>query len=482
MESADIQFMLAFFSLFYTCAEILAIITAIVAVRDTRTPQGSIAWAISLVTFPLVTLPLYWIFGRSKFHGYVDAMRSGERQFREMVKDRHDLPRVKALSARNRPHAPRCSFETLAGIPFVGGNDLELLVDGQATFEAIFNGIEAAENYLLIQFFIVREDGLGIRLRDLLLKKAAQGVRIKFLYDEIGCHTTPATFWRSMTEAGIDARPFHTTRGRGNRFQLNFRNHRKIVIIDGHTAFVGGHNVGDEYLGLSKSLGHWRDTHLRITGPAVLGIRLSFTKDWYWATGELYDLDLTMPASAGNADVLTLATGPVDELESCSLMFIRAINASRKRFWIASPYYVPDSAVTKALQLAAMRGVDVRILLPEKADHLLVYLAGFSSLHDLNSVPGIRVFRYTKGFLHQKVFLSDDELAAVGTANLDNRSFRLNFEMTMLIEDKNFCARIERMFLADFDTAVETGTDEYLRKNMASQTVIKFARLLSPIL
>jgi cardiolipin synthase len=474
--------MLGLFSIFYTCAEVLAIATAVRAVRDTRTPQGSIAWAISLITFPLLTLPLYWIFGRRRFHGYVETMRAGEKRFREMVRNRHDMPRIRALSARHRPDAPRCSFETMAGIPFVGGNDLELLVDGEATFEAIFRCIETAERYILIQFFIVHADGLGSRLRDLLVRKAAQGVRIKFLYDEIGCHDTPSGFWRSMAGAGIEVQSFHTTKGRGNRFQLNFRNHRKIVIVDGHTAFVGGHNVGDEYLGLSKKLGPWRDTHLRITGPAVLGIRLSFTKDWYWATRELYDLDLSMPRSAGRAEVLPLATGPADELESCSLMFIRAINASKKRFWIASPYYVPDSAVTKALQLAAMRGVDVRIMLPEKADHLLVYLAGFSSLHDLSSVPGIRVYRYMEGFLHQKVFLVDDELAAVGTANLDNRSFRLNFELTMLVEDRAFCAQVEEMFLADFKGCVETGTDEYARKSVAYQTAVKFARLLSPIL
>jgi cardiolipin synthase len=481
MESTDIQFMFGLFSLLYTGIEILAMITAVMAVRDTRTPQGSIAWAISLVTFPLLSLPLYWIFGRSKFHGYVDAMRAGEKRFREMVKDRHDLPRVKALSARNQPHAPRCSFETLAGIPFVGGNDLELLVNGTATFDAIFAAIDMAEQYILIQFFIVHQDGLGTRLRDLLLKKASQGIRIKFLYDEIGCHKTPESFWRTMREAGMDVHPFHTTRGRGNRFQLNFRNHRKIVIVDGHTAFVGGHNVGDEYLGISKRFDGWRDTHMRITGPAVLGVRLSFTKDWYWATRELYDLDLTMPPAAGKADVLTLASGPADEMESASLMFIRSINASKKRFWIASPYYVPDSSVTKALQLAAMRGVDVRIMLPEKADHYLVYLAGFASLNDLD-MPGIRVYRYVKGFLHQKVFLVDDELAGVGTANLDNRSFRLNFEMTMLIEDTDFCGQLERMFLKDFEECVETGTNEYESKNVAHQTLIKFARLLSPIL
>jgi len=481
MFSTDVHYLVALFSLFYTLFELAAIITAIIAVRDTRTPQGAVAWSISLITFPLVALPLYWVFGRSKFHGYIDAMRAGEIRFQELVGSQHEMPVVRNLSERQRPNAPRTSFETLAEMPFLGGNALELLVNGEDTFNSICEYIEQAEKYILIQFFIVHDDGLGTRLKELLIKKAQQGLRINFLYDEIGSHSTPASYWNELREAGVKAHPFHTRRGRGNRFQLNFRNHRKIVVIDGHTAFVGGHNVGDEYIGISDRFSSWRDTHMRVSGPAVLGVRVSFAKDWFWATGKLNDIDLSLPLPAGNADVLALATGPADELESCSLMFIRAINAAKKRFWIASPYYVPDSSVTKALQLAAMRGVDVRILLPRKPDHLLVYLAGFACLKELQ-MPGIRVYRYDEGFLHQKVFLVDDQIAGVGTANLDNRSFRLNFEITMLVEDFSFCHQIEQMFEVDFTKSVEKGINEYHNKNVVYQTVIKFARLLSPIL
>ncbi|MDC0335801.1 cardiolipin synthase [Pseudodesulfovibrio sp.] len=480
MESTDIQILLAAFSVFYTITEITAIITAVIAVRATRTPQGAIAWAISLVTFPFVSLPLYWIFGRSKFHGYIAAMRTRENQFQELIDNEHHRNTIKALSKRATAH-PRCAYEALADMPFFGGNDLELLVDGQATFDAILQHIEKAEKTLLIQFFIVRDDGLGQRFKAALIKKAAQGVHIHFLYDEVGCHSTPTSYWQEMTEAGIQAHPFHSTQGPGNRFQLNFRNHRKIVVIDGHTAFVGGHNIGNEYLGITDKFKGWRDTHMRITGPAVIGVRVSFARDWYWATRELYELDLSIPESVGNADVLACATGPADSTESCSLMFIRAINSAQKRFWIASPYYVPDSSVTKALQLAAMRGVDVRIMLPHKPDHYLVYLASFACLKDLH-IPGIRIYRYDEGFLHQKTFLVDDEIAAVGTANLDNRSFRLNFEITMLVEDRTFNRQLEKMFLQDFARCTETGPNEYDEKNIVYQTLIRFARLLSPIL
>ncbi|WP_239057821.1 cardiolipin synthase [Pseudodesulfovibrio sp. JC047] len=477
----ELSFLLWLVSLFYTVMEITAVITAVIAIHDTRTPQGAVAWAISLVTFPLLALPLYWIFGRSKFHGYVDAIRTGQKEFLRLIGDAHDIPAIRHLHERKQPHAPRTVFETLSGIPYLGGNALELYTDGTSTFDAIFAGIEKATKYVLLQFYIVHDDMLGNRLKTLLIRKAQEGVRIHFLYDEIGCHSTLATYWQSMRDAGIEACPFHTTKGRHNRFQLNFRNHRKIVIVDGQTAFVGGHNVGDEYLGISTQFKGWRDTHIRVNGPGVLGVQLSFAKDWYWATRHLLDLDLTMPTPVGNAEVLALGTGPEDALESCSLMFIRAIEAAQHRFWTASPYFVPDSAVMKAIQLAALRGVDIRIMLPEKADHQLVYLAGFACLKELD-LPNVRVFRYTEGFLHQKVFLVDDILAGVGTANLDNRSFRLNFEITMLIEDDNFCAKMETMFLEDFTHCVETIPNEIDAKNFIQKTCIKCARLLSPIL
>lgn len=479
MISEDLQLLLGVLSAAYLIIEIAAIATAIIAVRETRTPQGAIAWFLSLVSFPLISLPFYWVFGRSKFHGYIEAMRAGEDRFQKIVGDT-DVPTIKPLSERKDANSHRCAFETLAEFPFTSGNKIDLLVDGHDTFDAIFEAIDKAESYILVQFYIIHDDDLGQRFKNLLEEKARNGVRVNLLYDEIGSHNTSSRYWDEMREAGVQAYSFHTTRGPGNRFQLNFRNHRKIVVVDGHTAFVGGHNVGDEYLGITRKFKGWRDTHVRIIGPAVLGVRLSFAKDWYWATRELYELDLTVPAPAGDADALAVATGPADETESCSLMFIRAINASRKRFWIASPYFVPDSAVTKALQLAAMRGVDVRILLPQKSDNLLVYLAGFACLKEF-SVPNIRVFRYSKGFLHQKVFLSDD-FGAVGTANLDNRSFRLNFEITTIVEDEDFCVDIERMFMDDFANSVETGTSEYHDKNVVYQTIIKFARLLSPVL
>ena len=213
---------------------------------------------------------------------YVESIRAGRAEFHRLLGATHEIPPVRDLAEKKRPHAPTTVFEYLSDIPYLHGNSIDLYVDGNSTFHAIFADIEKATRYVLVQFFIVHDDVLGNRLKELLIRKKIQGVRIYFLYDEIGCHSTPASYWQGMLKEGIDARPFHTTKGRHNRLQLNFRNHRKVVVVDGRIAYVGGHNVGDEYLGISKRFDGWRDTHISITGPAVLGVQISFSKDWYW--------------------------------------------------------------------------------------------------------------------------------------------------------------------------------------------------------
>ena len=251
----------------------------------------------------------------------------------------------------------------------------------------------------------------------------------------------------ALRDGGIDIRPFNTRQGNSNRFQINFRNHRKIVVADGKVAFVGGHNVGDEYLGHNEEFGRWRDTHVKVEGPVALAVQLTFVEDWNWAAGNFLTNLNWKPQRAANDNLkaLCLATGPADRFESCSLFFLHSINSAQKRLWIASPYFVPDEQTVSALTLAALRGVDVRILLPEKADSLLVHLSSFSYLRAAEKA-GIKIYRYTDGFLHQKAMLVDDDTSAIGTANFDNRSFRLNFEITLLFKDANFASEVEVMF------------------------------------
>jgi len=371
--------------------------------------------------------------------------------------------------------------ERLAGIPYLRGNGVDLLVDGNATFESILAGIDSAQSYILFQFFIVHDDEIGREVKDHLIRKARDGVRVYFLYDEVGSHDLPNSYKDELRAEGVEVFNFHTQKGPRNRFQLNFRNHRKVVVVDGAVAWIGGHNVGDEYLGRDPKFGHWRDTHVRITGPAALAAQLSFVEDWYWATGTILSLDWTpRPAAGSDIPVLIVPSGPADDLETANLMFVHAINTARQRIWIASPYFVPDRSVVVALQLAGLRGVDVRILIPAKADHLLVYLAAFAYFEDAGAA-GVKFYRYTDGFLHEKAMLIDDGVATIGTANFDNRSFRLNFEITGVVIDSAFAGQVEQMFEDDFRNARLVEGDELADKSFWFRLAARLAALTAPI-
>lgn len=468
-------------ALFLLLAHLLGLLSSLHALMHVRTAQGTIAWMVSLNTLPLAAVPAYWVFGRSRFEGYVIA-----RQARDLAAD----PQARALGERLAPLLPdfargpgvALAGQRLARLPYLGGNDVELLEDGEATFRSLFAGIERAREYLLVQYYIVRDDRLGRELRDRLAARARDGVKVRFLYDEIGSSGLPRSYGRSLTAAGVEVARFGTTRGPGNRFQLNFRNHRKIVVADGQEGWVGGLNVGDEYLDRDPRTAPWRDTHLRIAGPAALGLQLSFLEDWHWATGDLLSQQLRWPVAArGDHAVLVLSSGPADRLETASLMFQQAIHTAERRIWISTPYFVPDSAVLGALNLAALRGVDVRLLLPTRSDSRVVDAAAWAFLDPLLA-SGIRVHRYERGFLHAKQFLVDDLAAGVGTANLDNRSFRLNFEVTAIVANPRFAGEVAAMFERDFARSRPVTREEVAARPLRQRAFSRAALLFAPIL
>jgi cardiolipin synthase len=459
---------------------VLGFVSSIEAVMRTRTSQGAIAWGVVLNTFPYIAVPAYWILGRTRFEGYVSLRQDAEEKTRGINRRLREAAAAYRLGEGRLAESARAA-EGLADVPFLTGNEVELLIDGEATFASILEGIDAAREYILFQFFIVHDDEIGRRVKQHLIAKATQGVRVRFLYDEVGSHELPRRYKDELCAAGIEVHPFNTRKGPRNRFQINFRNHRKIVVVDGRTAWLGGHNVGDEYLGKSPKFGHWRDTHVRIEGPAALAAQLSFVEDWHWATDAIPELSWTpTPAPHADVPVLVVPSGPADDLETAALMFVHAINSARERIWIASPYFVPDEAVAYALQLAGLRGVDVRILIPDKPDHLLVYLAAFSYF-DQARRTGARFYRYTNGFLHEKAMLIDRSSATVGTANFDNRSFRLNFEITAVMTDPVFVGRMERMFEEDFAHARPVAPDEYTGKPFWFKLAVRLARLTAPV-
>jgi cardiolipin synthase len=463
----------------YTVFHLVSIIAAVHAGLTVRTSQGAVAWTVSLIAFPPVALPLYLAFGRNKFQGYIETLRKIN------AENENSLVKLLAPVKKHRicrPETKLSYFDRISYLCASCGNDVKLLINGENTFEAIFDAIDGARDYILIEFFIVRSDGTGCLLKDRLISRARAGVRIFFLYDEVGSKNLSSDYILQMRRAGIRMLPFWTTQGLRNRFQINFRNHRKIVVVDGKTAFIGGHNVGDEYMGKNPDFGHWRDTHVKISGPAVQSVQVTFTEDWYWSAQDRPDIELrSRPDASGNMDAIVMPSGPASRLEVCSLMFVQLINCAEKRLWIASPYFVPNEAVATALQLAAIRGVDVRIMLPMRPDHLLVYLASWSYVYQM-SFSGIRFFRYEEGFMHQKVTLVDDDLALVGTANVDNRSLYLNFEIGIIVNDTGFAAQVKSMLEADFSRCRESGIKDYENQTWVFKLGVRLSHLFSPVI
>lgn len=459
-----------------------AIFGAFESILHARTSQGAIAWTVALLAIPWIAVPLYLVFGRSRFDGYQEKLDETEIESRKL------LTRASSSIRQHLLQPDQCapltsSLFKLARMPATNGNEVELLIDGEQTFASILAGLRAARTYILFQFYIIRDDNLGREISRILADKARDGLKVYLLYDEIGSRAfEKSKLLKQLRMSGVEAVRFNTTQGRRNRFQLNFRNHRKVVVVDGHSAWVGGHNVGDEYLGKDPRIGHWRDTHLRLRGPAVMGTELAFATDWLWATRRHPDIDWDFSGGApGNSEVLVLPSDPASDYEEAALMFLQIVVAAKQRLWITTPYFVPDRGIVTALQLAALNGVDVRVLIPDEPDGPVVGLANWSFTREL--LPsGVKFYRYRGGFLHQKVVLMDDQLVSVGTANFDNRSFRLNFEITLLVNDAPLAREVESMLEADFAHAREVGPEDFASRPFWFTLGMATARLMAPVL
>ena len=509
------------YSLVSLVVHVIGIANAGHAVMNVRSSRGAIAWSISLITFPWVAIPLYWIFGRTEFRGYSEAINRAYHEHRnlaryadeEIAKFPTELPDELATIEK--------LTTKIGDFPVTNNNALELLIDGKQTFTQMLQAIAIARNYILLQSYIIRNDETGNKFKSALIAKAREGVRIYLLYDALGSRKLDRSYLKSLRRNGIEVNSFRSTKGKGNRFQLNFRNHRKILIVDGHIGFMGGLNIGDEYLGKNTRFKTWRDTHLKIEGTNVKSLQRTFLKDWYWATKKIPEVSWSIEKNNRyNQTALVLATGPADRLELCTMFFLNLINLARDRLWIASPYFVPDDSTLNALKLAALRGVDVRLILPDRPDHLLVYLCSFSYYAELQKV-GIKLYRYRNGFMHQKIFLCDRIIAGVGTVNLDNRSFFLNFEVTLFSIKSNYeqnampsCSAnstgerlkphltpatflrasagvaiapdlvesVEQMLLNDFDASRLIDLEQYQHKPFWFRLSAEVSRLLAPIL
>ncbi len=457
--------------------QVAGVFYAVYAILIARTPQAAIGWSLALLVFPFLAIPLFLVFGESKFSGYINAGSGRVPELDEALRETAEALRPFHAAFPDKYKDAELLTTNLRKLPVTGGNRVKLLVDGEETFDAIFEAIDRAKDYVVVQFYIVHGDHLGNELKARLLAAKRRGARCWLLFDSVGSKHIPATYIEELMAGGVAVQSFVTNRQMGRRFQINFRNHRKLVVVDGEVAFIGGLNAGDEYMGHGP-LGPWRDTHMRVEGPAVQALQVSFLEDWYYVSRTVPKLPIE-PKVAGDLAVMPFASGPTQPWNITPAMYCEIIHDVRERLWIASPYFVPDPALRTAIAHAALRGVDVRIILPKGIDHLFPWLSSYSYYPHMAS-SGARIWRYQPGFMHQKVLLADDDLAIVGSVNLDYRSFMLNFELAAAVHDRAFAAEVEKMFEADFARSVEEDLTMFEKGSFLFRFKCRMAALMSP--
>jgi len=474
----------------YFALQLFALFSAFHSLRNVRTSQAAVGWAVGLVLLPILTLPFYWIFARSRFEGYRDALRMVDQRHHHSVEAVHrELIADSSQPASHNP-TPLQRLADVLNTPVSYGNEYRLLADGDAFLTTTLETIRSAQHYVYVYFYIIHDDGTGKQFADALIARAATGVKVRVLYDEVGCLRLSYAYFRRLTDAGIEVFSFNTRQGWVNRFQINFRNHRKLVVADGGESIVGGLNIGDRYIGESAGKEKCRDCAIWMRGPVSRKVQAVFAGDYYWAARrDLPEADWSSScdgydaaSEAHNNGAVICATGPADQRPRATMMFTALAAIAQERLWISTPYLVPDESTLTALHMAKARGVQVRVLIPYQADPWAADLAAFHYEWELYEA-GIPVYRYEPAFMHQKCILVDNSLALVGSTNLDNRSLYLNFELMMAIEEPGFIADVNAMMERDFQAATLSNTlDAPARRWRLARFGTAVARLFSPIL
>lgn len=437
----------------------LALIPRVVLAR--RESAATMSWILVLVLMPLVGLVLYYFFGERRLQRYVRKRRASSRAIAEALE--------RSRGARSRPELAipeddrdlAAMVTRICEIPPIPGNALRPFVDPDEAAESMLLAIALAEGSVHFEVYIFKNDESGRRFRDALAAAARRGVRVRLLVDAVGSVFTPASFFRPIVEAGGAVATFHPVNPLRGLYHANLRNHRKILVLDGKVAFTGGLNVGNEYGGwLRRRARVWRDTHLELRGPAVAALQDVFVEDWHFATGSEVSAEEAFPAvpASGHEVVHAVASGPDSDWEAIHHAIFTTITQAKHHVWLTTPYFVPDRALLVALQTAALRGVDVRVLLPARVDHLLVRAAGRYHYDELLRA-GIRVFEYEREMLHAKTVEVDGRWSTLGSANLDLRSFRLNFELNIVVYGEGFARDLQRTFLRDLGNSREVSAE-----------------------
>jgi cardiolipin synthase len=444
---------------------------------------SAVAWCLTVFFWPVFGLIFYWMFG------YQSVQRPLKRR-KQHAKAFEQRAATNAEVANFPPGDPANQWEDLTNLarklgasPMIDGNRVEFYYEGRSAFDAMLKAIRAAQHHVHVQFFIFRCDESGRQFMDAMVERARAGIKVRFLYDAVGCLALKSSMLRALKEAGGLAAPFMSLLAPFKRLRINLRNHRKVVIVDGRIGFTGGFNIGDEYLGKSRFFGHWRDTHVRLEGPAVRWVQRVFGEDWsFTADEELAGRDY-FPTSTpvGDVRVQVAWSGPDQQIKTIREVLFAAIMKAKHRIWVASPYFVPDAGLLDALCLAARSGRDVRLILPFRPDKWVPFLAGRYYWNDALAA-GVRIYQYTQGFMHAKMVVADDRWASVGSANFDNRSLYLNFEMNCLFESQAVVAELEQAMLRDMSVSIRVDPVEYDKRPFVSKLAENTCRLMSPVL
>lgn len=457
----------------------IVISTIAVVILDNRNPVRTMAWVLVLSFLPVVGLVLYFFFGRNTRKEKLISKKG----FTRLIK--RPMAEYQAQKAFNCPEDQsqlmRFFRKVNNSLPFEG-NQTEIFTDGYGMLRALMREISRAKHHIHLEFYIFEDDAVGRLVRDLLIDKARQGVEVRLLYDDVGCWHVPHAFYEEMRGAGIEARAFLKVRFPLFTSKVNYRNHRKIVVIDGCVAFTGGMNIALRYL-KGVSWGGWRDTHLLIKGKAVYGLQTTFLTDWYVVdrtliTSSRYFPDVTV---CGNALIQIVTSDPVGEWRDIMQGLLIAISSARKYVYIQTPYLLPTEPILLALKTAALAGVDVRMMMPVRADARLTHLASLSYLEDMMQA-GVKIYLYQKGFLHAKTMVSDDTLSTVGSTNMDFRSFEHNFEVNAFLYDAESACALKEIFLRDQKDAILLQKKTWMLRPWHQKAEESILRLLAPLL
>lgn len=471
----------------------------VVVFFEKRNPGVTWAWLIVVLTIPYVGFLVYMLLGMdSRKHAKFALKARLDEERAQKIFDKNLDGLTYYYNQKNRADIKNYlrvdgaeHLDDLLYLNFMSGtgtytknNRIEIFHDGNAKFDSMFGDIRNAKKFIHLLYYIMRDDETGRKLIAELAEKAKQGVEVKLLVDGMGCRKTPSRFYRPLIKAGGQVSIFWPPQF----IRLNFRNHRKICVIDGNVGYIGGINVGDEYLGLDKRFGFWRDTHIRIAGNAVKEIEIRFMLDWnFCAKGQNLKIEpsgMYFPVMENIPDgipVQIVSSGPDTKWSSIYFGYSKMITEANKSIYIQTPYFVPDDNILESLRIAALAGIDVRIVIPAHADHVFVYWASLSYLGELMEA-GARCYKYENGFLHSKLLLIDGLVSSTGTANMDLRSFKLNFEINAFIYDRQTCKAFEERFLKDLEDCTEITPEIYSKRGRLSKIKEAVSRLLSPLL